>query len=167
MPNRRVQAAYVRCGWPVRFSGARSNRPKAPWFQVAYGVIAIFKGEFMQRKYMGLVLLAAILLTTALSSPMARAETAPQRIEIIAKRFAFEPGEITLKKGQPVVLVLRSRDVAHGISIRELNVLVKVSKGGTAELKFTPDKVGDFVGHCAVFCGSGHGSMAFKVHVVD
>jgi cytochrome c oxidase subunit 2 len=121
----------------------------------------------MQRKYMGLVLLAAILLTTALSSPMARAETAPQRIEIIAKRFAFEPGEITLKKGQPVVLVLRSRDVAHGISIRELNVLVKVSKGGTAELKFTPDKVGDFVGHCAVFCGSGHGSMAFKVHVVD
>jgi cytochrome c oxidase subunit 2 len=96
-----------------------------------------------------------------------RAESAPQRIEITAKRFNFEPGEITLKRGQPVVLVLKSLDVPHGIHIRELNVDVKVGKGGTAEVQFTPDKTGDFVGHCSVFCGSGHGSMAFKVHVAD
>lgn len=121
----------------------------------------------MRRKYMQLVLLAALLVTTGLFSPRDRAEAAPQRIEIQAKRFAFDPGEITLKKGQPVVLVLKSADVAHGIRIRELNVDIKVGKGGTAELQFTPDKTGDFVGHCSVFCGSGHGSMAFKVHVVD
>lgn len=120
----------------------------------------------MHRKYSPPVLLVIILLATGLS-PMLRAEDAPQRIEVTAKRFAFEPGEITLKKGQPVVLVLKSADVAHGIRIRELNVEVKVGKGGTAELKFTPDKTGDFVGHCAVFCGSGHGSMVFKVRVVD
>jgi cytochrome c oxidase subunit II len=121
----------------------------------------------MQRKYMQLVLMAAVLVTTGLSCPMARAQAAPQRIEITAKRFEFSPGEITLKKGQPVVLVLKSLDVGHGIHISELNVLVKVGKGGTAEVQFTPNKTGDFVGHCAVFCGSGHGSMAFKVHVVD
>ena len=121
----------------------------------------------MQRKYMQLVLLTAVIVLTGLSSQFVRAEGAPQRIEITAKRFEFGPGEITLKKGQPVILVLKSADVAHGISIRELNVLVKVGKGGTAEVQFTPDKTGDFVGHCAVFCGSGHGSMAFKVHVVD
>jgi cytochrome c oxidase subunit 2 len=121
----------------------------------------------MQSKYMQLVLLGAVLVTTGLSFPMARAETAPQRIEITAKRFEFSPGEITLKKGQPVVLVLKSLDVGHGIHISELNVLVKVGKGGTSEVQFTPNKSGDFVGHCAVFCGSGHGSMAFKVHVVD
>jgi len=114
-----------------------------------------------------MVLLAIALVTTLLCSSTARAQTAPQRIEITAKRFEFEPGEITLKKGQPVVLVLKSADVPHGIRIRELNVEVKVGKGGTAEVKFTPDKTGDFVGHCAVFCGSGHGSMVFKVHVVD
>ena len=119
----------------------------------------------MQKKYKQLVLLTAVLVTTGLSSPMAQA--APQRIEITAKRFAFDPGEITLKKGQPVVLVLKSSDVGHGIRIRELNVDVKVSKGGTAEAHFTPDKTGDFVGHCSVFCGSGHGSMVFKVHVVE
>ena len=121
----------------------------------------------MQRKHMRLVLLAAVLMTTGFLSPMARAQAAPQRIEITAKRFAFDPGEITLKKGQPVVLVLKSSDVGHGIRIRELNVDVKVSKGGTAEAHFTPDKTGDFVGHCSVFCGSGHGSMVFKVRVVE
>ena len=121
----------------------------------------------MHRKYMLLVLLATVFVVTAISSPILRAEDTPRRLEVTAKRFAFEPGEITLKKGQPVVLVLKSADVAHGIRIRELNVEVKVGKGGTAELKFTPDKTGDFVGHCAVFCGSGHGSMVFKVHVVD
>lgn len=128
---------------------------------------AKLKGEFMHRKYMQLILLTAALVTSGLSSPMARAEAAPQRIEITAKRFEFDPGEITVKKGQPVVLVLKSADVAHGIHISELNVLVKVGKGGTAEVQFTPEKTGDFVGHCAVFCGSGHGSMVFKVHVVD
>jgi cytochrome c oxidase subunit II len=121
----------------------------------------------MQMKHMQLVLLATVLASAGLCSPMALAEAAPQRIEITAKRFTFEPGEITLKKGQPVVLVLKSADVGHGIRIRELNVQVKVGKGGTAEVQFTPDKTGDFVGHCSVFCGSGHGSMAFKVHVVD
>src|SRR5580658_9638972 len=121
----------------------------------------------MHSKFMRLVLLVTILGTTGFSSRMARAQAAPQRIEITAKRFAFDPGEITLKKGQPVVLVLKSADVGHGIRIRELNVDVKVSKGGTAQVQFTPDKTGDFVGHCSVFCGSGHGSMVFKVHVVE
>ncbi|MGA3048825.1 MAG: cupredoxin domain-containing protein [Terracidiphilus sp.] len=121
----------------------------------------------MHRKYLQMVLLAIALVTTLLCSSTARAQTAPQRIEITAKRFTFEPGEITLKRGQPVVLVLKSADVAHGLRIRELNVEVKVGKGGTAEVHFTPDKAGDFVGHCSVFCGSGHGSMMFKVHVVD
>jgi cytochrome c oxidase subunit 2 len=121
----------------------------------------------MYTKHLQLILLAAALATTGLSTPMAKADDAPKRIEITARRFQFEPGEITLKKGQPVVLVLKSADVSHGIHISDLNVLVKVSKGGTAEVQFTPDKTGDFVGHCAVFCGSGHGSMVFKVHVVE
>jgi cytochrome c oxidase subunit 2 len=129
--------------------------------------LANFKGESMHRKYIQMALLAASLLGAGISSPVVRAESAPQRIEITAKRFNFEPGEITLKRGQPVVLVLKSLDVPHGIHIRELNVDVKVGKGGTAEVQFTPDKTGDFVGHCSVFCGSGHGSMAFKVHVAD
>ncbi len=66
-----------------------------------------------------------------------------------------------------MVLVLKSADVGHGIRIRDLDVDVKVGAGKTAEVRFTPQKTGDFVGHCSVFCGSGHGMMALKLHVVD
>ena len=72
-----------------------------------------------------------------------------------------------MKKGQPVVLVIKSADVAHGLRFRDLNLNVKVDKGGTAEMPFTPDKTGDFVGHCSVFCGSGHGEMTLTMHVVN
>lgn len=92
---------------------------------------------------------------------------APQRIEVVAKRFTFEPAQVTLHKGQPVVLVLKSDDVAHGLRFRELNLDVKANKGESKELSFTPDKVGDFVGHCSVFCGSGHGAMTLTLHVVE
>jgi cytochrome c oxidase subunit 2 len=68
--------------------------------------------------------------------------------------------------GQPVVLVLKSADVGHGLRIREVGVDIKVKAGQTAEATFTPDKTGDFTGHCSVFCGSGHGSMVFILHVV-
>src|ERR1700678_4659089 len=80
------------------------------------------------------------------------AQQAPRRIEITAKRFDFTPGEITLKKGEPVVLVLTSEDVSHGVKFKDLNVVVTAKKGQTSEVAFTPDKAGTFVGHCSVFC---------------
>jgi cytochrome c oxidase subunit 2 len=81
-------------------------------------------------------------------------------------RFAFAPAEITIKTGESVDLVLTSADVPHGVRFRELNVDLNVAKGKPAEVKFTPEKAGTFVGHCSVFCGSGHGKMALTIHVV-
>ncbi|HEY3990131.1 MAG TPA: cupredoxin domain-containing protein [Acidobacteriaceae bacterium] len=95
------------------------------------------------------------------------AQPGPRRIEITAKRFNFTPAEITLKKGEPVVIVFKSVDVAHGLGFRELGFNVKASKGQTSEAAFTPTKTGDFVGQCSVFCGSGHGGMKLKLHVVE
>lgn len=121
----------------------------------------------MKKKRIVSALFAGILVALAFSSPAAWAQAAPQKIEIIARRFAYTPGDITLEKGQPVVLVLKSEDVAHGMRIRELRINLKVKAGGTAEVQFTPEKTGDFVGHCSVFCGAHHGSMIFRLHVVD
>lgn len=118
----------------------------------------------MQKRFAQLFFLLLVF-AVALSPQSVRAQ-APQRIEITAKRFAFAPADITVKKGQPVVLVLKSLDVAHGIRFRELNVAVRVKAGGTAEVQFTPTQAGNFVGHCYVFCGSGHGSMSITLHVV-
>ena len=119
----------------------------------------------MTRKTMLLVLLLGAA-GFAIHSPTACGQAAPQRIEITAQRFVFKPGEITVKVGQPVVLVLKSLDVSHGLRIQDLGINVRVKAGETAEVTFTPTKTGDFGGHCSVFCGSGHGSMTFVLHVV-
>lgn len=121
----------------------------------------------MRKRFIVPVLIAGIVMALVFTSPAAWAQQTPQRIEVTAKRFSFTPSEITVKKGQPVVLVLKSEDVAHGIRFRELDVNLKVKAGGTAEVTLTPDKTGDFVGHCSVFCGAHHGSMAIRLHVVD
>jgi cytochrome c oxidase subunit 2 len=125
------------------------------------------KGVFMKSKFMLLVLFVGMVTAGAFSPLIVHAQDAPKRIEVTAKRFTYEPAEITLKKGQPVVLVIKSLDVAHGLRFRELNLNAKIDKGGSAELKFTPDKTGNFVGHCSVFCGSGHGGMMLTLHVVE
>lgn len=119
----------------------------------------------MKKKFRALIF-ASGLLIGMLASPSAWSQGEPQQIEVSARRSSFTPGEITVKEGQPVTLVLKSLDVGHGLRIRDLGVDMKVKAGETATVTFTPDKVGDFVGHCSVFCGSGHGSMKIVVHVV-
>jgi cytochrome c oxidase subunit 2 len=120
----------------------------------------------MIKRFAILFVLVGICLSTQLLPVSLAADSAPRRIEVVAKRFAFEPATIELQKGVPVILVLKSVDVPHGIRFRELNVEVKAPKGGSGEVQFTPEKTGDFVGHCSVFCGAGHGSMALKLHVI-
>jgi len=114
-----------------------------------------------------LLAVAALLLFGASLRPAIAVQESPRRIEVTAQRFHFDPAEITLKEGQPVVLVLKSLDVSHGLRFRDLKISLKVSKGGTSEVEFTPEKTGDFVGHCAVFCGVGHGNMKLTLHVVQ
>lgn len=106
---------------------------------------------------------AALVLDAPLQSSSAAAP--PRRVEVVAKRFSFSPSQITLQKGEPVILVLSSADVSHGVRIQELKVDVKAPKGGKSEVQFTPEVTGDFVGHCSIFCGTGHGSMTLTIHV--
>lgn len=119
----------------------------------------------MQKSSLLKLLFACLIVVPAFSTRPAHAD--PHRIEVTAKRFQFDPGEITVKKGETVVLVLKSADVAHGLRFKDLNVDMKVGAGGTTEFSFTPQKTGDFVGHCSVFCGAGHNSMTIKLHVVE
>lgn len=121
----------------------------------------------MKRRISAFVLLLVLSVPGMVLRASSAGSEGPRRVEITARRFTFDPGVITLKKGQPVVLVLKSADVPHGLRFRELGVEIKVPKGGTSQVQFTPDKEGDFVGHCSVFCGEGHGTMALTLHVVS
>ena len=103
----------------------------------------------------------------AVSTTVAHAQEATRTIEIHAKRFSFQPSEITIKKGEPVKLLLTSDDVSHSLLIEGLHVNGAMTKGHVTEVLLTPDTAGDFHGRCGRFCGSGHGSMTFTVHVTD
>lgn len=103
----------------------------------------------------------------AVSTTVAHAQEATRTIEIHAKRFSFQPSEITIKKGEPVKLLLTSDDVSHSLLIEGLHVNGTMTKGHVTEVLLTPDTAGDFHGKCGRFCGSGHGSMTFTVHVTD
>lgn len=109
-----------------------------------------------------------ILILLSLALPL-RAGTGsePQRFNITAKRFSFQPEEITVQDGRPVVLDLTSDDVTHGLKSKDLAFNVAIHKGHPTELTFTPHHPGRFIARCSHFCGMGHGSMTLIINVVD
>jgi cytochrome c oxidase subunit II len=116
---------------------------------------------------MGAITLSVLGLTaTALGS---KPKTAPsvEHIEIVASRFSFAPSEITVKKGDPVTITVHSTDVTHGLVIPALGVRTEVKKGQSEDVNLVAETTGTFQGKCAHFCGKGHGSMTFTVHVVE
>jgi cytochrome c oxidase subunit 2 len=137
-------------------------------FGDGFAILAAEKAGQMRLRIISRVFQGAVLIVgyvgVSLSAPAA---DGPKRIEVAAKRFAYTPSEITLKKGEPVVLVLRSDDVAHGIKFKELGLDTEMHRGAIAELAFTPMQTGDFVGRCSRFCGAGHGSMTLTLHVTE
>jgi len=88
-------------------------------------------------------------------------------IKVTAKRFTYSPSHITLKKGVPVVFELKSLDVMMGFNVPDFNVRTDVVPDKVTRLRMTPDKTGEFIFLCDVFCGSGHEEMNGKLTVVD
>jgi cytochrome c oxidase subunit 2 len=113
------------------------------------------------------VFFAFVILAAFIAPSFAVTESAPRRIEVHARRFSFQPAEITLKKRESVTLALTSDDVPHSLLIEGLHVNSTMTKGHITEVTITPATTGDFKGRCGRFCGAGHGSMNFVAHVVD
>ncbi len=88
----------------------------------------------------------------------ARAQ-APREIEITAQRFKFTPAEIPLKAGEPVVLLIRSLDFAHGFFVPDLNLRTDLMPGRVTRLALTPQAPGELAFLCDNFCGDGHEGM--------
>ena len=116
--------------------------------------------------------LAAAAAAAVLSSPAAVARRAaaepapaPRVVPITAKRFAFLPAEIRLRKGEPVVLRLTTEDVRHGLFSRKLGIDAEFEPGQPRDVTVTPTEAGTFAVICDRFCGSGHGSMKITVVV--
>ena len=88
-------------------------------------------------------------------------------IEISAKRFQFTPSEITLKRGEPVILRLTSTDRVHGFMSRLFKIDTDIPPDKTTDVSVTPASAGNFTIICDHYCGTGHGNMKMKVTVVQ
>ncbi len=118
-------------------------------------------------RFAKLAIFASVLLGFCTFGATKQNTDTPREIDISAKRYEFTPNEITVKRGESVVLVLHSEDVTHGLQIKELGIKTDVPTGKGVEIPLTATDVGDFNGMCNHFCGMGHGGMTFVVHVVD
>ena len=107
------------------------------------------------------------LATVAPKTNLARADVNPKVIEISAKKFEFSPSQITLKKGEPVILRLTSSDRVHGFMSKPLKIDTDIAAGKTTDVAVTPDSAGDFTVICDHYCGTGHGNMKMKVSVIE
>jgi len=86
-------------------------------------------------------------------------EPVVKEFNIIAKRWDFTPGTITVQKGDNVKLSIESIDVRHGIAIPAFNINQQLNPGETTIIEFTADKEGSFRFFCSVLCGAGHSGM--------
>jgi cytochrome c oxidase subunit 2 len=111
----------------------------------------------------GLGLSAAIVVLAALAA----GQTGGERVvRITAQRYEYSPA-VVLKRGEPVILELISRDRIHGFHIAAFDVRADVLPGQTVRVRVVPDKVGVFPFTCDLFCGSGHNDMSGVISVTD
>ena len=81
-----------------------------------------------------------------------------------------DPPTLYVPVGEPVRLVLSSRDVIHAFFVPEFLIkrdLVQYTGGrGDNELEFTVTEAGTYAGQCAEFCGTDHAKMIFTVEAM-
>jgi cytochrome c oxidase subunit II len=94
------------------------------------------------------------------SQPAAQA-TEPRVVDVLARRFAFEPAQIDAVAGERLRLMVRSADGVHGVEIKKFKVKKEIPRGGeVVSIEFTASAAGTFPILCSEYCGDGHDDMA-------
>jgi cytochrome c oxidase subunit 2 len=115
-----------------------------------------------------------MLLVVAASHPASARQAAPQAaqeprvIQVVARRYAFEPAEIQVTEGEMVRLMVRSADGPHGFEIKPLKVKKEIPRGADpVAIEFTAEKAGRYPILCSEYCGDGHADMKGALVVVS
>jgi cytochrome c oxidase subunit 2 len=80
-------------------------------------------------------------------------------IKVTAKKFAFVPSAIHVKKGDHLKLVITATDHDHGFKLEAFQIDQLLKKGEATTVEFTADRAGTFPFECSHFCGLGHKKM--------
>jgi cytochrome c oxidase subunit II len=110
------------------------------------------------------VAVLAIVLTPIPGAPQQQdAGSEPKIFEVVARRFAFEPGTIEVVEGDRVRLLVRSADGPHGVEIKAFKVKKAVPRAKPGDspvtIEFVAAKAGEYPILCSEYCGNGHDDM--------
>ncbi len=101
-----------------------------------------------------------VILICGLMIAAAVGEAVSQEVVVVnmkVTKIGFDPAEVTVDKGQTVVLKITAVDRDHGIVIPRLGVpRTLLPKGEEVEVKFTASKPGTYRFKCSVRCGWRH-----------
>jgi cytochrome c oxidase subunit 2 len=112
-----------------------------------------------------MALLFATTITSARQDPATA--SAPRVIEVVAKRFEFEPARIEVTEGERIRLMVKSADGVHGLQIRKFRVNTMIPRGGKpVPIEFVASTAGTYEILCSEECGDGHESMKGSLVVV-
>ncbi len=107
----------------------------------------------------GMALLLGAALVSARQDPVTA--SAPRVIDVVAKKFTFEPATVEVTEGERIRLMVRSADGVHGIEIKKLRINKIVPRDGTpVEIDFVAPAPGTYEVMCSEYCGDGHEAMA-------
>jgi len=108
-------------------------------------------------------LAAALMVALAPSRNAASQTTEPRVVEVVVRRFAFEPATIEAVEGERLRVLVRSADGPHGVEIKAFKVKKAVprAKPGDAPItiEFVATRAGEFPILCSEYCGNGHEDM--------
>jgi cytochrome c oxidase subunit II len=133
-----------------------------PGITLARGQVGSIRTMFTT---LSVLMSAALVAAAMIDVPGSRIASAPQVaaprvIEVVARRYAFEPADVEVTEGETVRLMVRSGDGLHGIEIKALKVKHELPRGADpVAIEFTAPAPGRYPILCSEFCGDGHEEM--------
>ena len=105
-------------------------------------------------------LVGALMASFAQSREAASQTNEPRIVEVVVRRFAFEPATIEAVEGERLRVLVRSADGPHGFEVKKFKVSKEIPRGTEpVAIEFTASEVGTFPILCSLFCGDGHAEM--------
>lgn len=108
------------------------------------------------------------------ASPEHLGQPVPLTVNVMGLQYAWiftypdtgvTTGELHIPIGQEVQLNITAQDVLHAFWLPEFRLKQDAIPGRQTQLRFTPNRVGEYPIVCAELCGAYHGAMAAQLFV--
>lgn len=107
----------------------------------------------------------AALFLIALPAQPDPAPTGRRTFSVTARKFAFEPEVIDVRRNDVVRLTVSSVDIAHSFTVDAYRIQKRIPAGGSVTIEFRADEVGRFPFYCSMRADAGCEDMVGELIV--